>query len=121
MATVPELMAGRDLVHRIYIDEKVERYIVYLVLATRYPADYGLDELEQMIEYGGSPRATICLTLAAKANALLAGRGYVPPDDVMEIGMDVLRHRVIISYEAEAEELTSEAVIRRIFDTVEVP
>ena len=121
VATVAELMAGRDLVHRLYIDEKVQRYIVDLVVATRHPAEYGLADLEQMIEYGGSPRATICLTLAAKANALLAGRGYVTPDDVIEIGMDVLRHRVIISYEAEAEELTSEAVIKRIFDTVEVP
>ncbi len=121
VATVAELMAGRDLVHRLYIDEKVQRYIVDLVIATRHPAEYGLPDLEQMIEYGGSPRATICLTLAAKANALLAGRGYVTPDDVIEVGMDVLRHRVIISYEAEAEELTPEAVIKRIFDTVEVP
>ncbi|HUS80625.1 MAG TPA: MoxR family ATPase [Armatimonadota bacterium] len=121
VATVPELLAGRELVHRLYVDEKVQRYIVDLVCATREPARYGLPNLGPMIEYGASPRATIYLTLAAKANAFLENRGYVTPDDVIAIGMDVLRHRVIVSYEAEAEEVTSEQVVRQIFDTVEVP
>jgi len=121
VATVDELMAGRELLHRLYIDEKVQRYIVDLVCATREPAQYGLPNLVPLIEYGASPRATIYLTLAAKANAFLEGRGYATPDDVIAIGMDVLRHRVMVSYEAEAEEIDSEAIVRSIFDTVEVP
>ncbi|MGD9496440.1 MAG: AAA family ATPase [Armatimonadota bacterium] len=121
VASVAELAAARELVLRLYIDERVQRYIVDLVCATRRPRDYGLERLEPLIDYGASPRATIYLTLAAKANAFLEGRAYVTPDDVLALGMDVLRHRVIISYEAEAEELTSEDVIRTIFDHVEVP
>ncbi|MFO8079713.1 MAG: AAA family ATPase [Armatimonadota bacterium] len=121
VASVQELEAARDVVLQLYIDERVQRYIVDLVCATRNPREYELERLDPLIEYGASPRATIFLTLAAKANAFLEGRGYVTPDDVLAIGMDVLRHRVIVSYEAEAEEVASEDVIRAIFDSVEVP
>lgn len=121
VASVAELEAARALVLRLYIDERVQRYIVDLVYATRDPRAYGLERLQPLIKYGASPRATIYLTLAAKANAFLDGRGYVTPDDVLAIGMDVLRHRVIVSYEAEAEEVAPEDVIGTIFDTVEVP
>ena len=106
---------------QLYIDERVQRYIVDLVCATRDPRAYRLERLEPLIEYGASPRATIYLTLAAKANAFLEGRGYVTPDDVLAIGMDVLRHRVIVSYEAEAEQVASEDIVQAIFDSVEVP
>lgn len=121
VASVAELEAARELVPRLYIDEKVQRYIVRLVCATRDPRRFDLARLEPLIEYGASPRATIYLTLAAKANAFLDGRGYVTPDDVLTVGMDVLRHRVIVSYEAEAEEVAPEDVIQTIFDNVEVP
>jgi len=121
VASVEELMMARDVVCRLYVDEKVQRYIVDLVHCTREPAQYGLEKLEPLIEYGASPRATIYLTLAGKANAFLDGRGYVTPDDVINIGMDVLRHRVIVSYEAEAEEVDSEDLLQQIFDNVEVP
>ena len=108
------------LTDEIYMDEKVEDYIVDVVQATRTPEKYGLD-VGNLILYGASPRATIYLTMAAKAHALLQGRGYVTPQDVKAIGMDVLRHRVIITYEAEAEEKTSEDVVAAIFDNVAVP
>ncbi|HRK61522.1 MAG TPA: MoxR family ATPase [Candidatus Omnitrophota bacterium] len=118
---VEKIMALRKLLHEIYIDEKVKEYIVDLVFATRYPEEYNLKDLKPLISCGGSPRASIMLTLVAKANAFMNGRGYVTPDDVKEIGMDVLRHRVLITYEAEAENLKSEDIIRKIFDQVEVP
>ncbi len=110
----------RQLTASIYLDEKVEDYIVDLISASRRPADYGLD-LEDMLQYGASPRATIFLAQAAKATALLSGRGYVTPQDVKTVGLDVLRHRLAITYEAEAEEITPEDIIGRIFDTVAVP
>jgi MoxR-like ATPase len=110
----------RELTASIYLDEKVEDYIVDLISASRRPADYGL-ELDDMLQYGASPRATIFLAQAAKATALLAGRGYVTPQDVKTVGLDVLRHRLAITYEAEAEEITPEDIIGRIFDTVAVP
>ncbi len=110
----------RSVVDQIYIDEKIKDYIVDLVIATRDPQKYNLN-LGEFIEYGASPRATIFLTIASKAYAFLKGRGYVTPQDVKSIGMDVLRHRVIITYEAEAEEMTSETVIQNIFDNIEVP
>jgi MoxR-like ATPase len=115
------ILRARQATHELYIDEKVELYIVDLVCATRQPQDYGLKDLSPLIEYGASPRATIYLSLAAKAHAFLQGRGYVTPDDVLSIGMDVLRHRVIVSYEAEAEEIDSEEIITRIFKAVEIP
>lgn len=110
----------RALCDAVYVDEKIEDYIVNLVRATRTPAQYGLD-ISQLIRYGASPRASIYLAMAARATALLAGRGYVTPQDVKSVAMDVLRHRVITSYEAEAEEKTSEEVVRQILDHVEVP
>ena len=110
----------RSVVDQIYIDDKIKDYIVDLVIATREPGKYNLD-LDEYIEYGASPRATIYLTIASKAYAFLKGRGYVTPQDVKSIGMDVLRHRVIITYEAEAEEMTSEEIIQNIFDNIDVP
>ena len=106
---------------QIYVDEKVKNYIVDIVFATREPENYNLKDLKPLIAYGASPRATIYLTLAAKAYAFLQGRGYVTPEDVKLIGVDVLRHRVLLSYEAEAEEMTSEDIVKQIFDGVEVP
>jgi MoxR-like ATPase len=114
------IQESRRIVDTIYIDDKVKDYIVDLVLATREPQAFKLD-LQQYIQYGASPRATINLTLAAKAWAFLQGRGYVTPQDIKSIGMDILRHRVIVTYEAEAENLKSEDLIRRIFDTLPVP
>ncbi|MBN1435892.1 MAG: AAA family ATPase [Sedimentisphaerales bacterium] len=117
----PEQIAEiRQVVDEIYIDDGIKDYIVNIVDATRKPSDYGL-ALDNLIAYGASPRATIYLTIAAKAQAFLAGRGYVTPQDVKTIGMDVLRHRVIVSYEAEAEEKTSEDIVQMIFDNIEVP
>ncbi len=110
----------RSLVDEIYMDDKIEEYIVNVVEATRDPAAYGLD-IADLLRYGASPRATIFLAMAAKAQAFVEGRGYVTPQDVKTIGPDVLRHRVIVSYEAEAEEKTSEDMVQQIFDTVEVP
>ena len=110
----------RSVVDQIYIDDKIKDYIVDLVVATRDPQEYGLN-LGEFIEFGASPRATIFLAIASKAYAFLKGRGYVTPQDVKSIGMDVLRHRVIITYEAEAEEMTAEKVIQNIFDNIEVP
>jgi MoxR-like ATPase len=110
----------RKLVDEVYMDPKIKDYIVDLVFATRRPEEYGID-VKNFIEYGASPRATICLALASKAYAFIQGRGYVTPFDVKSIGMDVLRHRVVISYEAEAEELSSDDVIKRIFDEVPIP
>ena len=118
--TPPDIIRLRTLADDIYMDEKIEEYILNVVEATRNPAAYGL-EMADLIRYGGSPRATIFLAMAAKAQALLEGRGYVTPQDVKSVGMDVLRHRVIVSYEAEAEEQTSEDLVQKIFDTVEVP
>jgi MoxR-like ATPase len=118
----PELIFHlRELMHQIYIDEKVKDYILDLVFATRDPEQYKLGDLKPLISYGASPRASIMLTAAAKANAFLQGRGYVTPDDVKHIGMDVLRHRVLITYEAEAEDMTSDDIVKKIFDQVEVP
>ncbi|MDD5504319.1 MAG: AAA family ATPase [Candidatus Omnitrophica bacterium] len=116
-----DIKKARAVVDEIYVDEKLERYILDLVFATRQPGKYKLNALEGLIQYGASPRATICLNLAAKAHAFINGRGYVTPQDIKSIGMDILRHRVIISYEAEAEEMTSEEIIKKIFDEIEVP
>ncbi|MBN1697564.1 MAG: AAA family ATPase [Spirochaetales bacterium] len=115
-----DIIRLRGLADEIYMDEKIEEYIVDIVQATRTPSTFNLD-IEDLIQYGASPRATIYLTVASKAHALVEGRSYVTPQDVKSIGMDVLRHRVIVSYEAEAEEKTPEDIIQQIFDTVEVP
>ena len=115
-----EIMKTRKVVDSIYVDEKITDYVLDIVFATRTPVDYGLD-IEDLIEYGASPRASIYLILAAKAYAFLSGRAYVTPQDIKSIGMDVLRHRVIISYEAEAREMTPEDVVQKIFDEIRVP
>jgi len=118
--TTKALAEAQELVKQIYIDDKIKDYIVDIVFATRKPADYGLD-IGGLISFGASPRATIALATCAKAHAFIKGRGYVTPQDVKSIGFDVLRHRVIASYEAEAQEMTSEDIIRQIFDNIEVP
>ncbi len=115
-----EILEARRLIDAIHVDEKVEGYIVDLVMATRSPESYGLN-LSQLVEFGGSPRATINLALAAKAIAFLAGRGYVTPSDVREIALDVLRHRIAITYEAEAEEKTSEFIVNEILNHIPMP
>ena len=120
VVSLDAIRAARKEVNEVYVDPKVRDYIVDLILATRKPQDFGLD-IEQYIQFGASPRATINLTLAAKAWALLQGRDYVIPQDIKEIGMDVLRHRVIPSYEAEAEEITSESLVTSILEAVPVP
>ncbi len=116
-----DIMRLRQVVDEVYMDEKIEKYILDIVFATRDPKKYKLDDLSALIQYGASPRATIYLSLAAKAFAFIQGRGYVTPQDIKSIGPDVLRHRVIVSYEAEAEEKTSEDILRTIFNGVEVP
>ncbi len=123
MPIIPKesILKGRKLVQDIYVDEKIEQYILDIVFATRNPEDFGLSNLTPLISYGGSPRATINLALAARANAFIKRRGYVIPEDVREICMDVLRHRVAVTYEAEAEDITSEIIVQRILNTVEVP
>jgi len=121
VVTPADIIRVRGVVDQIYMDEKIEKYILDIVFATRTPKKYKLDELSTLIQYGASPRATIYLTLAAKAYAFTQGRGYVTPQDIKSIGPDVLRHRVIVSYEAEAEEMNSEDIIKKIFDGVEVP
>jgi MoxR-like ATPase len=121
VATPGQILAARELLDLVYVDDKVLDYLVDLVCATRKPAGAGLAELDRMILYGASPRASISLTQAARARAFLEGRGFVTPHDIKAVGMDVLRHRVITSYEAEAERITPEQVIGKIFDTVPVP
>lgn len=118
----PEMIIkARGVVDSIYVDEKIKSYIVDLVFATRDPKAAGLEKLASFIAYGASPRATIFLTQAAKAYAFLNGRGYVTPEDIKAIGLDVLRHRVLLSYEAEAENISSQDIVKQIFDAVEVP
>jgi len=116
-----QLMEARKVVRDVYMDDRVKDYIVNVVFATREPEKSGLKDLAPLIEYGASPRASIALNLAARAHAFLRHRGYVTPEDVKAIGPDVLRHRVVLSYEAEAEEVTAEDIVRRVFEVVEVP
>lgn len=116
-----DIIKAREATTQVYIDPKIENYIVDIVFATREPKKYGLSELEDLIAYGASPRASIYLSKAAKAHAFLARRGYVTPEDVRAIGLDVLRHRVIVTYEAEAEEVTSEDIVRKVLNKIEVP
>jgi len=116
-----EILEARKVVRQVYMDEKIERYIVDIVFATRYPAEYGLKDLKEMISFGGSPRASINLALAARSYAFIKRRGYVIPEDVRAICHDVLRHRIGLSYEAEANNLTSEEIISEILNAVEVP
>ena len=116
-----DILRVRAVVDEVYMDEKIRKYIVDIVCATRRPQDYKMEDLTSLIRYGASPRASIYLTLAAKAYAFLHGRGYVVPQDVKDIGHDVLRHRILVSYEAKAEEKTSEDIITRIFEEIKVP
>lgn len=116
-----EILEARKVVRQVYMDEKIERYIVDIVFATRYPAEYGLKNLQDMISFGGSPRASINLALAARSYAFIKRRGYVIPEDVRAVCHDVLRHRIGLSYEAEANNLTSEEIISEILNAVEVP
>ncbi len=115
-----DIRSARSVVSQVYMDEKVKDYIVDLVFATRKPEDYQLDT-KDLVQYGASPRATIFLAKGARAHAFVSGRGYVTPEDVKSVGLDVLRHRLILTYEAEAENVTPEEVIRRVFDKVIVP
>ncbi|MBX3219685.1 MAG: MoxR family ATPase [Labilithrix sp.] len=119
--TPSELLEARKTIGQIYVAEKVKDYIVDVVFATREPQKHGLKDLAPLIEFGASPRASIALNLAARAHAFLRHRGYVTPEDVKAVGPDVLRHRVVLTYEADAEEVTSEQVVRRVFEVVEVP
>lgn len=116
-----DVLNTRALVNDIYVDEKIKEYVLNIVFATRSPEEYGLKDISEFIEYGASPRASIYLVRAAKANAMLDQRGYVSPEDIKEIGRDVLRHRIILTYEAEAENVTSEDIVDRIFDEIEIP
>lgn len=116
-----EIIEAREIVQKVYIDEKIERYIIDIVFATRFPQDYGLGELKEMISFGASPRASISLALAARAYAFLKQRGYVIPEDVRAVCHDVLRHRIGLSYEAEANNMTAEEIISEILNKVEVP
>ncbi len=121
VCTPEELLAGRRTIEQIYVDDKVKDYIVDVVHATRSPGKHGLKDLDGLIEYGASPRASIALNLAARAHAFLRHRGYVTPEDVKEVGADVLRHRIVLTYEAEAEMITTEHVVKKVFEVVEVP
>ncbi|HEY6036332.1 MAG TPA: MoxR family ATPase, partial [Kofleriaceae bacterium] len=121
VATIEQVRTARKVVGSIYIDDRVRDYIVHIVQATRRPRDYGLAELAPLIEYGGSPRATLCLAAASRAHAFINHRAYVTPDDIKAIALDVMRHRVQVTYEAEAEEVSSEDVVRRVFEYLPVP
>ncbi|HWB26973.1 MAG TPA: MoxR family ATPase [Chitinophagaceae bacterium] len=121
VASMQEIVSGRALTREVYMDEKIEQYIVDIVFATRYPGEYGLGKLKELISYGGSPRASINLALAAKAYAFMEKRGFVIPDDIKAICKDVMRHRIGLTYEAEAENVTSEKIIDEILKTIQVP
>ncbi|OIR08255.1 ATPase family [mine drainage metagenome] len=119
--TTKEIIESRELVRQVYMDEKIEQYIIDIVFASRYPDQYGLSKMKNMISYGGSPRASINLALAAKAYAFMNKRGYVIPDDIKAIAKDVMRHRIGLTYEAEAENITTEILIDDILRTIQVP
>ncbi|MDY5656134.1 MAG: AAA family ATPase [Prevotella sp.] len=121
VTTTEEILSARKVVREVYIDEKIERYVADIVFATRYPDRYGLKDLKDMIEFGGSPRASICLAKAARAYAFVKRRGYVVPEDVRAVAHDVLRHRIGLTYEAEATNVTSEEIVSKIINKVEVP
>lgn len=116
-----DIIKAREVVREVYLDEKIEKYITDIVFASRYPADFQLNQLSQIIAYGGSPRASISLALAAKAYAFIKGRGYVVPEDIRAVAHDVLRHRIGLTYEAEAENISAEDIINEILNSVEVP
>ena len=115
-----DILRAREVVGQVYIDNRIKDYIIEIIFAMRRPEDYKLD-IKGLVQFGASPRATVFLTLAAKAHAFIRGRGYVTPEDVKSIAFDVLRHRIILTYEAEAEDVTTEQIIQRVLDTIEVP
>jgi MoxR-like ATPase len=119
--TPEDIVRARSVLRQVYVDEKVKEYIVNVTFATREPEKYGLADIKDLIAFGGSPRATIYLNLGAKAHAFIKGRGYVTPEDVKAVGADILRHRVLCTYEAEAEEVTSDDIVEKVFNAVEVP
>ncbi|MBP5569762.1 MAG: ATPase, partial [Prevotella sp.] len=119
--TTQEVIEARGVVRQVYLDEKIEQYIADIVFATRYPEKYGLKEIKDYIEFGGSPRASINLALAARAYAFIKRRGYVIPEDVRAVAHDVLRHRIGLTYEAEANNVTAEEIVSKIINKVEVP
>ena len=121
ISTPEDLQQARGVINQVYIDDKIRDYIINVVHATREPGAYGLKELGVFVQFGASPRASIFLNLAARAHAFLKRRGYVTPEDIKSVGLDVLRHRVSLTYEAEAENVTAEDIVRRIFEHVEVP
>jgi MoxR-like ATPase len=121
VVTPAQLLDASKVVKQVYVDDKVKEYIVEVVFATREPAKHGLKDLAPLVEFGASPRASIALNLAARAHAFLRHRGYVTPEDVKAVGPDVLRHRLVLTYEADAEEVTSEDIVKRVFEVVEVP
>jgi MoxR-like ATPase len=121
VVSAEDIIKARSVVHEIYMDEKIEKYILDIVFATRSPKQYNLNSLAQLISYGASPRASINLALGAKAYAFIKRRGYVIPEDVRAVSLDVLRHRVAVTYEAEAEEVTSEHVVQEVLNKIEVP
>ena len=121
VVTPDKIIDAQDVINEIYVDEKVEDYVLKLIFATRNPIKYDLKDMDGIIDFGASPRATINIVRAAKARAFTEGRGYITPEDVRYIGADVLRHRIILTYEAEAEELNTEEVINRLFEKIEVP
>jgi MoxR-like ATPase len=121
VTTSDEILKARQVVREVYIDEKIEQYIADIVFATRYPDRYGLKDMKDMISFGGSPRASINLAKAARAYAFIKRRGYVVPEDVRAIAHDVLRHRIGLTYEAEASNVTSEEIVSKIINKVEVP
>jgi MoxR-like ATPase len=119
--TPTDLIHARQVVRQIYVDDKIKDYVLDLVFATRQPSENGLTGLDPLIALGASPRASIYLVMAARAHAFLKGRGFVTPEDIKQIAPDILRHRLVISYEAEAEEVTSADIVQRILDQIEVP
>jgi len=121
VVTAEDILSARKVLSQIYVDEKIKDYILNLVHATRDPERFSLKDIRRYIQYGASPRATIALLWAAKAHAFLRHRGFVTPEDIKSIGLDVLRHRVLLTYEAEAEEITAETIVQKIFDGVEIP
>ena len=121
VTTAQDIMEAREVVREVYIDEKIERYVADLVFATRFPNTYGLSDLTPLIAFGGSPRASICLARAARAYAFIKQRGYVVPEDIRSVAHDVLRHRIGLTYEAEATGVSVEEIISRVINKVEVP
>jgi MoxR-like ATPase len=121
VTTPEELESAKGVIAQLYVDDKVKDYIVDVVFATREPQKHGLKDLAPLVEFGASPRASIALNLAARAHAFLRHRGYVTPEDVKAVGPDVLRHRLVLTYEADAEEITAEQIVKRVFEVVEVP